>query len=249
MGGDAKRKIRTLHPPGAIAASITDARSGLEAVERVVVIAYMSGIDPTGRSCGDWVAMPLKLPMFVALTGLLGACTGAPPPQLLLMTPLAETRTHGYAEKTLSGGRIEVSYLGPSRRVPVARAERAGHLEGARLEAEDLALWRAAQIAIARKAPAFAVLDRRIDVEIEVRRSDSVYPFGGYGYYRYRARGHYPFSPYPFYGFGFRDAYAQARARLTVGFVKKSRPGARDALAVAAQMRQKYPNAKQMRAK
>lgn len=182
--------------------------------------------------------MSLKLPVFVALTGLLGACAGAPAPGPPLMTPLAETRTHGYAEKTLSRGRIEVSYLGPTRRVPVARAERAGHLEGARREAEDLALWRAAQIAIARKAPAFAVLDRRIDVDVEVRRIDGGYPFGGALYHRYRTRGHYPFSPYPF--FGFRDAYAQARARLTVGFVKKSTPGARDALAVAAQMRQKY---------
>lgn len=190
--------------------------------------------------------MSLTLNMFVGLTVLLGACAGAPPPPL--MTPLAETRTHGYAEKTLPGGRIEVSYLGPSRRVPVARAERAGHLEIARREAEDLALWRAAQIAIARKAPAFAVLDRRIDVDIEVRRTDGGYPFGGYGYHRYRTRGYYSFAPYPFHGYGFRDAYAQARARLTVGFVKKSTPGARDALAVAAQMRQKYRTVKQTRA-
>jgi hypothetical protein len=173
------------------------------------------------------------------------------------MTPLAETRTHGYAEKTLSGGRIEVSYLGPSRRVPVARAERAGHLERARREAEDLALWRAARIAIARKAPAFAILDRRIDVDIEVRRTDMGYPFGGpffgpfggHGYYRYRTHGLYPFAPYPFHGYGFRDAYAQARARLTIGLVKKSTPGARDALAVAAQMRQKYSTAGKARAK
>ncbi|MCZ6862335.1 MAG: hypothetical protein O7I42_19035 [Alphaproteobacteria bacterium] len=187
--------------------------------------------------------------MIVALTILLGACTGALDPQPPLMTPLAETRTHGYAEKTLPGGRIEVSYLGPIRRVPVVRAERVRHLEVSRLEAEDLALWRVAQIAIARKTPAFAILDRRVDVDIEVRRSNSVFSFGGYGYHRYRTRGHYPFSPYPFYGFGFRDAYAQARARLTVGFVKISKTGARDALAVAAQMRQKYPNANQSRAR
>lgn len=191
--------------------------------------------------------MSLKLTVFITLGLALGACSGGLAPQPPLMTPLAETRTHGYAEKTLSGGRIEVSYLGPSRRVPVARAERAGHLERARREAEDLALWRAAQITIARKAPAFAILDRRIDVDIEVRRTDMGYPFGGpfgsHGYHRYRARGYYPFSPYPFHGFGFRDAYAQARARLTIGLVKKSSPGARDALAVAAQMRQKYATA------
>ena len=165
------------------------------------------------------------------------------------MTPLAETRTHGYAEKTLPRERIEVSYLGPSRRVPVARAERAGHLQSARLEAEDLALWRAAQIAIARKASAFAILERRIDIDTEVRRSGGGYPFGGYGYHRYRGRGYYPFHTYPFHGYGFRDAYAQARARLTIGFVKKSTPGARDALAVAARMRQKYGIAKQTRVK
>lgn len=193
--------------------------------------------------------MSLKLIVFAALTVLFGACTGALDPQPPLMTPLAETRTHGYAEKTLPGGRVEVSYLGPIRRVPVVRTERIRHLEVARLEAEDLALWRAAQIAIARKIPAFAIFDRRVDVDIEVRRSDSVYPFGGLGYRRYRTRGYYPLSPYPFYGFGFRDAYAQARARLTVDFVKKSKPGARDALAVVAQMRQKYLNAKQTRAK
>lgn len=184
--------------------------------------------------------MSLKLTVFIVLGLALDACGGVPAPQPPLMTPLAETRTYGYAEKTLSGGRIEVSYLGPSRRVPVARAERAIHLEDARREAEDLALWRAAQIAIARKAPAFAVLDRRVDVDTEVRRSGGGYPFGGHGYYRYRTRGRYPFSSYPYYGFGFRNAYAQARVRLTIGFVKKSTQGARDALAVAAQMRQKY---------
>ncbi|MHA1536580.1 MAG: hypothetical protein ACTSUD_03410 [Alphaproteobacteria bacterium] len=167
------------------------------------------------------------------------------------MTPLAETRTHGYAEKTLAGGRIEVSYLGPSRRVPVARAERAGYLQSARLQAEDLALWRAAQIAIARKETAFAILARRIDIDTEVRRVGGGYPFGGHGYHRYRSRGYYPFHSYPFhsYSYGFRDAYAQARARLTIGFVKKSTPGARDALAVAARMRQKYGAAKQTRTK
>ncbi len=212
-------------------------------MERPAILAYMSKASPTDRSPG----MFLKSNVFIVLGLTLGACSGVPPPQPPLMTPLAQTRTHGYAEKTLSGGRIEVSYLGPSRRVPVARAERALHLERARLEAEDLALWRAARIAIARKAPAFAILDRRIDVDVEVRRTDMGYPFagpfGGYGYHRYRGRGHYLFSPYPFHGFGFRDAYAQARARLTIGLVKKSTPGARDALAVAAQMRQKYATA------
>lgn len=214
-------------------------------MERPAILAYMSNTSSTDRSPG----MFLKLNVFIVLGLTLGACSGVPPPQPPLMTPLAQTRTHGYAEKTLSGGRIEVSYLGPSRRVPVTRAERALHLERARLEAEDLALWRAARIAIARKVPAFAILDRRIDVDVEIRRTDTVYPFGGYGYHRYRGRGYYPFSPYPFHSYGFRDAYAQARARLTIGLVKKSTPGARDALAVAAQMRQKYPTAGPARAK
>jgi hypothetical protein len=210
-------------------------------VEGPPTLGYILEAGPFDRLRG----MTLKLGALVALTALLGACAGAPAPRPPLMTPLAETRSYGYAEKTLSGGRIEVSFLGPSREVPVERAERAAHLDGARTEAEDLALWRAAQIAIARKAPAFTVLDRRIDVDVEIRRSGGDTLFGGYGYYRYRRHGLYPVYPYPFYGYGygFRDAFAQARARLTVDFVKKSKPGARDALAVAAQMRQKYPNA------
>jgi len=193
--------------------------------------------------------MSLKLLTIIVFAVTLGGCAAVPPQRPPLMTPLAQSRTHGYAEKTLAGGRIEVSYVGPSRRVPVARAKRAGPLEAARVEAEDLALWRAAQVAIARKARAFTVHDKRIDVDVEVRRTEEISPFGGYGYHRYRTRGYSLFNRYPFYGYGFRDAYAQARARLTIEFLKNSGPGALDALATAAQMRQKYQTAGQSRAR
>lgn len=171
---------------------------------------------------------------------LLAGCADGPfAPPAPLMSPLAQVKDYGYAERDLPGGQIEVSYLGPVRRVPVGRADRAPALDRARGEAEELALWRAAQVVLARNAKAFEVVDRRADAETEVRERFQGY--SAYHYYVYRRGfGYYSYFPYDPFLYGRRDAYAQARAHLVVKPLDRMRPGAYDADATAARLKAKW---------
>ncbi len=64
---------------------------------------------------------------------------------------------------------MRVVYHGLPRRLDPDVAARAPQLERAANEAADIALWRAAQLAIAQGNPAITVVDRRTDTEV-VRR-------------------------------------------------------------------------------
>jgi len=182
-----------------------------------------------------------------SLLGALTACAGDAPAPRPLMAPLAEARSYGYSERSLPSGRIEVRYLGPARAVPTGGANRREHTERARAEAEDLALWRAAQVARLRGAAAFVVVDKRSDVEVEIRSSDYGYYGYPYAWYRRPHHGIHRYRPYgygyPPLGGGFRDAYAQARVRLTIALLAKPRSGAFDAAKTAERLKRKYAGA------
>jgi hypothetical protein len=183
-----------------------------------------------------------RLAVFAALAvaGLLAGCATeplTPPPPL--MSPLALAKDYGYASVALPGAEIQVTYLGPRRRVPVRRAERAPYLDRAKAEAADLALWRAAQLALARKAKAFMVTNRSTDADTEVR--DHFQGYSAYHYYTYRPGfGYYGYFPYDPFPHTYRTAYAQARARLDIKLLDRMRPGAYDAKATDARLRAKW---------
>ncbi len=162
-----------------------------------------------------------------------GACVPGPPPPPL-MSPLAETGAYGYEDRRLADGRYEVTYTGPEHLVPVRREWRREETESAGVEARELALWRAAQLALQTGNQAFSVIDSRSDVEVEIHRYDYVVPH--YYYPRYAHPFYYPF-PHPVHT---RHATARARAVLTVEMHRESTPGAIDAKETADKMRAKY---------
>jgi hypothetical protein len=174
------------------------------------------------------------------LLGALGACA-AEKPKAPLMSPVSQVTDFGYSNRDLANNRIEVTYLGPSRRVSTWRASRQEAVDEAKAQAEELATWRAAQVALDKGKPAFQVVDKHTDVEVDVRDYYEPYPSAWYPYpYPYGwARGpFYPLYP-PYYG-TYRDAYAQAQSKLTVQLLDKMQPGALDARETADRLGKKY---------
>jgi hypothetical protein len=175
----------------------------------------------------------LSLPVLLALLG--GCASEAPMPPL--MSPISQVTDFGYSNRDLTSGRIEVVYLGPARRVSTWRASRQEAVDQAKAQAEELATWRAAQVALAKGKPAFEVVDKHTDVEVDVRDYYDPYPYGWYPYRWARS----PFyAPYPPYYSSYRDAYAQAQSKLTVQLLDKMQPGALDARETADRLSRKY---------
>lgn len=173
------------------------------------------------------------------LLGLLGACSETP--KAPLMSPVSQVTDFGYSNRDLAGNRIEVTYLGPARRVSTWRDSRREAVDEAKAQAEELATWRAAQVALDKGKPAFQIVDKHTDVEVDVRDYYDPYPSAWYPYpYPYGwARG--PFYPlYPRYYGNYRDAYAQAQSKLTVQLLDKMQPGAIDARETADRLSRKY---------
>ena len=184
---------------------------------------------------------PFALPLGILLGGVLAACSQTPRPPL--MSPIAQVVDYGYADRDLGNDRVEVTYLGPSYRVSTWRSSRQEAVDQARAQAEELATWRAAQVALARGKPAFDIVDRRSNVEVDIRQHYDPYPFGwapyGYSHYPYYwARAPF-YSPWPAFG-SYRDAYAQAEAALTVRLLDEVQPGALDARETANRLTSKY---------
>ena len=103
--------------------------------------------------------------LVAALAMLAGCATPAPPPPPLMSPFPASGYGYGYTEERLGPDLVRVVYHGPLRPLAVAGVARGPELDRAASEAADLALWRAAQLALAEKKPAFAVVERRADTE------------------------------------------------------------------------------------
>jgi len=125
------------------------------------------------------------LPITILLASVigLGACQSAPPQPLF--RPLESGAAYGYTDRQIDETHWEVTYTGPRYRSSYGDNSRKDESEAARTEAYDLALWRAAQIALEQKKPRFAVVSERRDVDrsTQVDRYPS-YPYYPYGYRR-----------------------------------------------------------------
>jgi hypothetical protein len=172
--------------------------------------------------------------------GLVAGCATAPTPPPPLMSPYpASGYGYGYAEERIGPDLLRVVYHGPLRPLDPAGAARAPQLDRAASEAADLALWRAAQLALAESKPAFAVIERRADTET-LRRP------GGWAYDPW-----YPYDCYPRYSryWGCRAwppyyvppmADGRARATLTVRLEGRVTPRNVDAAATIQRLERIY---------
>ena len=174
-----------------------------------------------------------------AIALLLSACETA---ELRpLMTSWNAGFGFGYSEKRLDNDRFEVRFVTPFIRTvldPKKRGDKAGRL---RELAYELGLWRAAQLAIDGKRPAFAVESRKGEIDVEtyddtprVQRYGLAHPQGGYRFIQ---------TPSP----EFRSAWMQATAVLVITLKGKAGKGDLDAHATVDRMAVKHAGAHSLR--
>ncbi len=167
----------------------------------------------------------------LVLAGALAVAGCAPEARYPLYSPLELAESFGYAEQQLSETGYRVSYSAPIRRTYAYGREKRQQQAGERLAlAYDLALWRAAELALANGYPAFEVSDRDNSVQVDIRNE----------YYH-----HYPFFHHRHHFYGFYDRYAELAARVSIAVDFRAAPdGDRlDAEATLKRLRAKYPDA------
>jgi hypothetical protein len=109
-------------------------------------------------------SLALSAALAAAMLSGCAATPSAPPPPLMSPYP-ASGYGYGYAEERIGPDLVRVVYYGPVRPLDVSAAPRGTQLDRAASAAADLALWRAAQLALAEGKPAFTVIERRADTE------------------------------------------------------------------------------------
>lgn len=175
----------------------------------------------------------LHVPLALSLLLLLAACASGP--QYPLYSPLAVTGSFGFTEQRVSNTSYRVTYITPKHTAysPYARSEprRSSQLT----LANDMAMMRAAELAMSSGQETFRVTQRDNDADVDRQRyygwcDDPFWP--GRPYYR----------PYPAYRCG-SDGYTyfQARSTLTVEFGHKTGDEYFVAKDVLAQLAQTYP--------
>jgi hypothetical protein len=181
-----------------------------------------------------------------ALTTGLSACSGDPlGPAPPLMSPYpAAGYDYGYAEERLTAELWRVVYHGPWRRLDLDAPLRQRQLDRAASEAADLALWRAAQLALLAGKPAFSIADRRTDTETLRRPGafvDDPWPY--YGSYTYGRRAFGP-QPWPASYYVPGEAHGRARATLVIRLENRATAAALDAAAAVRRLEPIYAPAK-----
>ena len=185
------------------------------------------------------------------------ACAARPPPETKSAMVAATPQSgFGYSETKLAPGRYEVSYVTPALSLPADSKARASALEKEARRAYDLALWRAAQLAL---AGGFAQLTlgpthRDDDVKVTTRyqpTAPGVYGPGGmiYPQWIYNPLVNYyglpGIGPYWAYEDPFAEgpdisAHGRITARLEARFSSKPSPGSLDAKATEERLAAEY---------
>jgi hypothetical protein len=178
----------------------------------------------------------LLVPAVAATLSTLAGCAQSVPPPPLMSPYPAGGHDYGYAEERV-GDLWRVTYHGPWRALAIEPGPRSAQLDRAAAEANDLALWRAAQLTLAQRHPAFAILDRRTDTETDRRRGGWVDDPWWYGHPLGR-RGLYRTWPTTYYVPGF--AHGRARTTLTIRLERRAGPAALDAAATVRRLEPVY---------
>lgn len=157
-----------------------------------------------------------------------------------LYVPLGTGSGFGYSEQPAGGQRYVITYDAPIRTAftfNTAEGRRDADAEIAR--SYDLALMRAAEIALANNAPAFRVSNRTNDIDV---RNHPTYR-GPFWYSGYRRTWGYPYGGWPYYYGAYPDdSYATLTARVTlsVDLLAAMEPGAFDAARTQTEIRNRY---------
>jgi hypothetical protein len=172
----------------------------------------------------------------VALPALAG-CQSAPPRPLY--QPLEAGAEFGYTEHQVDPTHWEVTYAGPRYRASYSDSKRDAETDSARSLAYDLALWRAAQIALEQNRPSFAVVSERRDVD---RSTQVDRRYGGYPYpypFGFRHPGYWGYWPWYYDDYTVRS-YGEATVTLSIDL--EPDPGAQviDAKETAARLEDEY---------
>jgi len=188
----------------------------------------------------------LRAGLAAAAALALAACVQAL--HLPLYTPLESTGSYGYAERQLAERRFQVSYDAPVvATYAYPGGQRQQEVEEKVAVAYDLALWRAAELALAAGYPALTVTERDRDVRVEVFGDPYASPFYPFYYPPFPFTHHgprYGLLPHPFYP-GYYEPYAEliVGVTITVEFLDSVAPGALDAGATLDRLRGQYPEA------
>ncbi|MGE0118545.1 MAG: hypothetical protein AB7S71_12575 [Dongiaceae bacterium] len=186
---------------------------------------------------------------------LAASCASQPPPTVPAMAALSANGDYGYSETALAPDLYTVTYVTPSLSAH-GDADQDYGLVGERQRTRDLALWRAAQLALERGYPALQLQSESADVDITIVdpppgppyvsaplrtisgppcRWDCGRPIGYWG------------DPYfnPIYDNWYRRAHSSGRvtASLTVKLLPGPAAGAQDAAATAERLRKTYASA------
>lgn len=190
-----------------------------------------------------------RLGASVALLVLLALAACTPAPQLPLMSPIDVAGYFGYADKELGERRYQVTYSTPLRPTGFGEEARDADAERASALADDLAMWRAAELSLSKGSPSFAVLDRRRDIEVETREQTYYPPSYAFpnAFYDPRLCTPYYRARFPAYCYDmptdFRGRWLRAKIALTIELLPGPREGAFAASDVVQRMRSRYPMA------
>ena len=162
----------------------------------------------------------------------------------------------GYSETKLSPDRYEVRYATPALKLPADSESRASAVEKEKQRAFDLALWHAAEIALAGGFTQLSIGPAHRDADVQVKKlytpaAPGVFGPGGMIYPQwiynpmvayYGAPG---IGPYWMYEDPFADqpevaANGRITARLEVTFARTASPGSLDAAATAHRLAAEY---------
>jgi hypothetical protein len=154
------------------------------------------------------------------------------------MSAWDEESGFGYSERNIENSRLEVTYVGPFLRTQLRATSREDDIKRARARAEDLALWRAAELAMAGNYAALKIEHTRSDVTVE--SYDENPHIVRYGLSHSQGRYRYIQSRTP----ELRSAWLRAKAVITVILNRKPGENDLDAARTVDRMAKKHAGAR-----
>lgn len=189
---------------------------------------------PIWENIKPWVACGL-------IAGLVTACATDRPPSPLSGT--SNSRTYGYVDRATADGRHEIFYTTPPIITAPPGPERVKDIEAARRLANDLALWRGAELIRAGGGHAVSIIVQSTDIIEDIDRAYfKKGPFFHFGYghpfghpHRNLGLHHFPNRYDPYY----TRHSIQAAARIVV--TRADEGDGRPVAELIAEMATKYP--------
>jgi hypothetical protein len=166
-------------------------------------------------------------------TAFVAACVATVPPRPV-MSPWSEDARFGYSDRALDETQIEVNYKTPFTLIRDDPTERSLRVEEVRELANDLALLRAAEIALARGFPALSVVDSKFDTQTEIHTSAGAIPRYGYRHTLGGVRAIERQGP------DTRTTWMQGETALRAALKRRADSGDHDAAATAERLRARY---------